>query len=59
VVRAGARWARARESRAGVNTAADFGNASLKIVLDGSPLHPGENGLTGTAGSTAVRGPGH
>src|SRR5262245_45165243 len=40
---------------AAVNTAANFDNASLKIVLDGSQL-PSGNGLDITAGGTTVRG---
>jgi hypothetical protein len=38
------------------NTASDFDNASLKIVLDGSLLQNGENGLTISAGNSAVTG---
>jgi hypothetical protein len=38
------------------NTASDFDNAILKIVLDGSLLQNGENGLTISAGSSAVTG---
>src|SRR5262249_50694515 len=41
---------------AAVNTAANFDNAQLKIVLDGGLLHNNENGLLLTAGGTTVRG---
>src|SRR5262249_16574703 len=44
------------EPGAAVNTAAAFDNASLKIVLDGSLLSGGGNGLPLTGGGTTVRG---
>jgi hypothetical protein len=41
---------------AAVNTASNFDNAQLKIVLDGHLLHNGEPGLDLSAGFTTVRG---
>jgi hypothetical protein len=41
---------------AAVNTATNFDNAQLKIVLDGIKLNSSENGLLIPAGGTTVRG---
>src|SRR5262249_30149362 len=44
------------QAGAASNTASDFDNAILKIVLDGSLLQNGENGLTIIAGNNAGTG---